>query len=123
MGRRAGRDAGAGGFARDPAALEEFYRGHVDAVRGIARTADGWMTTPTEGDLGAKTDLLRTIWADAGREGQPQIHALATSKPTPELLASWASAGVTDAIWGLPDKPVDEVVGFLGRHAKRLGLG
>ena len=88
----------------------------------IARTADGWMTTPIETDLGAKTDLLRAAWARAGREGQPQIHALATSKPSPELLSSWAEVGVTDAIWGLPDKPADEVVTFLGRQAERLGL-
>jgi len=88
----------------------------------IARTADGWMTTPIETDLDGKTDLLRVAWAEAGREGRPQIHALATSKPTPELLSSWEEAGVTDAIWGLPDKPADEVISFLGRQAERLGL-
>jgi probable F420-dependent oxidoreductase len=86
----------------------------------IARHADGWMTTPTETGLAGKADALRAAWADAGRDGAPQIHALATSKPTPELLAAWTGAGVTDAIWGLPDKPADEVVAFLGRHAGRL---
>ena len=89
----------------------------------IARTADGWMTTPVEQDIGAKADLLRKAWADAGRQGQPEIHVLATSKPTRELLEGWDAAGVTDAIWGLPDRPADEVVAFLGRHAGRLGLG
>jgi probable F420-dependent oxidoreductase len=86
----------------------------------IARHADGWMTTPTETGLAEKAAALRGAWADAGRDGDPQIHALATSKPTPELLAAWTDAGVTDAIWGLPDKPADEVVAFLGRHAGRL---
>jgi probable F420-dependent oxidoreductase len=89
----------------------------------IARTADGWMTTPIETDVGAKADLLRKAWVDAGREGQPEIHALATSKPTPELLAGWTDAGVTDAIWGLPDRPAEDVVAFLARHAGRLGIG
>jgi probable F420-dependent oxidoreductase len=55
----------------------------------IARSADGWMTTPTESGLAAKADELRAAWADAGRAGAPQIHALATSKPAPELLESW----------------------------------
>ena len=88
----------------------------------IARTADGWMTTPTETGLGAKTQALRAAWAEAGRKEQPQIHVLATEKPRPELLESWREAGVTDAIWGLPDRPADEVVAFLGRHAARLGV-
>ncbi|WP_035865892.1 LLM class F420-dependent oxidoreductase [Cryptosporangium arvum] len=88
----------------------------------IARTADGWMTTPTETGLGEKTDALRSAWAAAGRSGEPQIHVLATARPTPELLGSWADAGVTDAIWGLPDRSPDEVVASLGRTAERLGL-
>jgi probable F420-dependent oxidoreductase len=89
----------------------------------IAQHADGWMTTPTDTGLDVKADLLRSAWADAGREGQPQIHALATSKPTPELVAAWEGIGVTDAIWGLPDAAADDVVAFLGRLAGRLQLG
>ena len=88
----------------------------------IARTADGWMTTPIESDIAGKADDLRAAWSAAGRSGEPQIHALAVSKPTPELLSTWEDAGVTDAIWGLPDKPHDEIVAFLGRHAERLGI-
>jgi probable F420-dependent oxidoreductase len=89
----------------------------------IARHADGWMTTPQEGDVTDKVAALRSAWAEAGREGQPEIRVLATSKPTPELLAGWDELGVTEAIWGLPDRSADEVVAFLGRHAGRLGLG
>lgn len=88
----------------------------------IARSADGWMTTPADTDLAAKADALRSAWADAGRAGRPLIHALATSKPTPELLESWSAAGVTDAIWGLPDRSPEEVVAFLRRLAGKLGL-
>lgn len=88
----------------------------------IARTADGWMTTPIEADLAGHAEHLRTAWAAAGRSGRPQIHAVATSKPTPELLESWEAAGVTDAIWGLPDQPTDQVIGYLARQAERLGL-
>ena len=88
----------------------------------IARHADGWMTTPTESDVATKATALRKAWAEEGREGEPLLHVLAVSRPTPDLLSSWEDAGVTDAIWGLPDKPADEVVAFLGRHAGRLGL-
>lgn len=89
----------------------------------IAAHADGWMTTPIEQGIEEKADRLREAWSAAGRSGEPQIHVLAVTKPTPELLAGWERAGVTDAIWGLPDRPADEVVAFLGRHAERLGLG
>jgi probable F420-dependent oxidoreductase len=87
----------------------------------IARSADGWMTTPTEGDLAAKSRLLARAWADAGRSGAPQLHALATGRPSSDLLAGWADAGVTDAVWGLPDRSTEEVTAFIGRLADRIG--
>jgi probable F420-dependent oxidoreductase len=89
----------------------------------IARSADGWMSTPRDGDLEAKARLLAKAWQAAERPGAPQLHALATSRPTPELLASWSDAGVTDAIWGLPDRPTEDVLGFVKRLADRLGIG
>jgi probable F420-dependent oxidoreductase len=89
----------------------------------IAAHADGWMTTPIEQDVTEKADRLRAAWAEAGRSGAPEIHVLATSKPTPELLATWEDAGVTEAIWGLPDRAPDEVEAFIERHAGRLELG
>ena len=89
----------------------------------IARHADGWMTTPIEQGIEDKAERLRAAWAEAGRSGEPEIHVLAVTRPTPELLQQWQDAGVTDAIWGLPDKPADEVEAFLGRHAGRLGIG
>ncbi len=89
----------------------------------IARTADGWMTTPVEQDISAKADALRKAWADAGREGSPDIHVLIAMKPSPEDLAGWAAAGATELVWGVPDKSPDEVVAYLDRLAGRLGLG
>lgn len=89
----------------------------------IARTADGWMTTPVEQDISGKTDALRKAWADAGRDGSPDIHVLIAMKPSPEDLAGWAAAGATELIWGVPDRSPDEVVAYLDRLAGRLGLG
>ncbi len=88
----------------------------------IARTADGWMTTPMEQDISGKTDALRKAWADAGREGTPDIHVLIAMKPSPEDLAGWAAAGATELIWGVPDKSTDEVLAYLDRLAGRIGL-
>lgn len=108
-------------------------QGHVPVLIGagggpqtfawIARHADGWITTPREEDVTEKCHRLREAWDAAGRDGAPQIHLLAMEKPTPEAVERWASAGITDCIWGLPDKEAPEVEKFIARQAERLGLG
>lgn len=88
----------------------------------IANHADGWLTTPREDDILGKIAQLRSVWTAAGRAGEPEVHVLAMTKPTPELLATWEKAGVTDAVWGVPDRAPDAVEAFIGRQAGRLGL-
>ncbi|MFV2175564.1 LLM class F420-dependent oxidoreductase [Actinomadura sp. LOL_016] len=88
----------------------------------IAAHADGWITTPGERDVLAKVGALRAAWTDAGRAGAPEISLLATARLSADERAAWEDAGVTEIIWGLPDKPADDVVAFLNRHAERLGL-
>jgi probable F420-dependent oxidoreductase len=90
--------------------------------RWIARHADGWMTTPTQQDIGAQITALQEAWAEAGREGAPEIRVLIAFKPDPADLAAWAEAGATELIWGVPDKAPDEVLASLDRLAGRLGL-
>jgi probable F420-dependent oxidoreductase len=87
----------------------------------IARSADGWITTPGEDDLAGRITLLTQAWHAAGREGTPSIIALA-GKPDAEVLAHWRDSGVTEAVFGLPDRTPDEVTAFLHRLAARLGL-
>jgi probable F420-dependent oxidoreductase len=87
----------------------------------IARSADGWITTPTEDGIDDKADLLRAAWKDAGRTGDPEIVVINTVKPDPVLLEHWAEIGVSEVIFGLPDRSADEVVAFLGRLATKLG--
>src|SRR5699024_8886803 len=89
----------------------------------IAAHAHGWMTTPAETDIAGQAVRLRKVWAAAGRDGDPDIRVLGTSKPTAELLSRWEQAGVTEVVWGLPDRSPEEVEDFLARHAQRLGLG
>ncbi|MFC9994801.1 LLM class F420-dependent oxidoreductase [Nocardia sp. NPDC127526] len=89
----------------------------------IARSADGWITTPQESDVSASTALLLKCWQDAGRDGAPRVVAL-DFKPDPDRLARWAEAGVTDVLYGLPDKPEADVLAYLDRlTGKLISLG
>ena len=88
----------------------------------IAQNADGWMTTPTQTDITGQIAALQAAWSTAGRAGTPDIRVLIASKPSPEDLASWAEAGASELIWGVPDKSPDDVVSYLDRLAARLAL-
>lgn len=85
----------------------------------IARTGDGWITTPQDDDILAKVRLLHEVWTAAGRTGLPRVVAL-DGRPDAERLARWADGGVTDVVYGLPDRPEDEVLGYLDRLIGRL---
>ena len=85
----------------------------------IARSADGWITTPRDFDIDAPVKVLQDTWAAAGRDGAPQIVAL-DFKPVPEKLAHWAELGVTEVLFGLPDKSADEVAAYVERLAGKL---
>ena len=50
--------------------------GNEKNFKWIARSADGWITTPGEADIEGSVLLLKQIWADAGREGDPEIVVL-----------------------------------------------
>ncbi|WP_405488045.1 LLM class F420-dependent oxidoreductase [Nocardia sp. NBC_00511] len=93
--------------------------GTEKTFKWIARTGDGWITTPYESDVSASTALLYKHWQEAGREGAPRVVALA-GKPNPEQLTAWTEAGVTDAVFGMPDKSEDEVLAYLDRLAAKL---
>jgi probable F420-dependent oxidoreductase len=88
----------------------------------IAEHADGWMTTPIEQNVTGKVVQLREAWAAAGRSGAPDVHVLVAAKPTPDDLLEWGEAGVTELIWGVPDRATEQVVAYLDRLAERVGL-
>ena len=89
-------------------------------IQWIVAHADGWMTTPIEQDVPGKIRALRSAWTDAGRDGEPQVHVLIASRPSPEDLESWEQAGATDLIWGVPDRSPDEVLTYLDKLSARL---
>ena len=59
------------------------------------------------------------VWAAASRDGAPQIVVLEL-KPDPEKLARWAELGVTEVLFGLPDRSEAEVAGYVERLAGKL---
>lgn len=87
----------------------------------IVRSAHGWITTPRETDIDEPVRRLREMWRAAGRDGTPEVVALA-GKPNAEVLAGWAEAGVTEVMFGLPDRSADDVVAYIERLAGKLGL-
>ena len=42
-------------------------------------------------------------------------------RPDPADLVAWAEAGVSELIWGVPDKSEDEVLAYLDKLAGRVG--
>ncbi len=86
----------------------------------ISRHADGWMTTPTEGALGAKMPMFLDAWTAAGRTGAPDVRVLVAKKPTPDDFADWFGNGATELIWGVPDAEESVVLGYLDKLAGRL---
>ncbi|MET8654485.1 LLM class F420-dependent oxidoreductase [Nocardia aurea] len=87
--------------------------------RWIAESADGWITTPGETDVTGRLESLQRIWREAGRTGRPRVVAL-DLKPDKARLSEWAAAGVTDVLYGLPDKSDSDVRAYLDRLSGKL---
>lgn len=87
--------------------------------RWIARSADGWITTPRDFDIDEPVRQLREIWGEAGRDGTPRIVAL-DFKPVAEKLEHWQQIGVSEVLFGLPDRSADEVAAYVERLAGKL---
>ena len=95
--------------------------GNEKNFKWIARSADGWITTPGEADIEGSVALLQRIWSDAGRSGDPDIVVL-DFKPIPEKLERWREIGVTTVLYGLPDDSVERAGGYLAKLAGKLGI-
>jgi probable F420-dependent oxidoreductase len=85
----------------------------------VARSGDGWITTPRDDEIVAKVTRLHEIWSAAGRRGRPRVVAL-DGKPDAQRLDRWADGGVTDVVYGLPDRSEDEICGYLDRLVGKL---
>ena len=84
----------------------------------IARSADGWITTPRRRHRHAGA----TAAGHLGRRravGVPRIVAL-DFKPVADKLERWRRLGVTEVLFGLPDRPADDVARYVERLAAKL---
>ncbi len=95
--------------------------GTEKTFRWIVESADGWLTTPYETEIDDQVALLQKMWHDAGREGEPEIVALG-GKPDPARIEHLAGIGVTECVFGMPDREEHEVVAYLERLAGKLAL-
>lgn len=82
----------------------------------LVRVADGWITTPREDDTNASIELLQRMWDEAGREGRPAIVML-DPKPDEAKVETWAKVGVTEVMFGLPDRSEEDVLGYIARRS------
>ena len=96
--------------------------GGPKTLNWIANHADGWMTTPIETDIAEKAAQLRKEWAEAGRDGGPDIRILVAKKPAPEDFADWTAAEASELIWAVPDADESTVFAYLDKMAARLGI-
>ena len=85
----------------------------------IVKSADGWITTPGEKSIDERVEVLQKMWHDAGRVGEPEIVVL-DFKPVEEKLDRWKEIGVTEVVYGMPDKPEADVVAYIERLAGKL---
>jgi probable F420-dependent oxidoreductase len=95
--------------------------GSERTFRWITESADGWLTTPGEDDIVPKVVALRSAWKDAGRPGEPEVVVLG-GRYDASLLDAWAEAGVSEVLFGMPDREPPEILAYLGRLAGRVGL-
>ena len=91
-------------------------RGTEANFRWIARSADGWITTPLEESIAPAAQQLIEVWRETGRSGRPEIVVL-HPKPDGKMLEEWDAAGVTEVMMGLPDRDEPEVLAYIERRA------
>lgn len=93
--------------------------GNEKTFAWLVRSADGWLTTPTEQDIAPSVERLRSMWRDAGRQGEPEVAVMAP-KPDHAQVEAWEKVGVTEVVLGLPDRSEEEVLGYLKRRASYI---
>jgi probable F420-dependent oxidoreductase len=84
----------------------------------ISAHADGWITTPGEGDVDGSVRLLLERWAKAGRAGKPYIVAL--DRATPDRVSHLAGLGVDEIVIGVPDQDEETALAFIAKMGARL---
>ncbi|MFM9590242.1 LLM class F420-dependent oxidoreductase [Streptomyces scabiei] len=88
----------------------------------IAEYADGWLPIGGRG-LGEALPVLRTAWADAGRDPAGLQVVPYAVQPSAGKLAYYAELGIEETVVQLPPAGEGEVLGLLDEYAVFLGEG
>ncbi|KJK39130.1 F420-dependent oxidoreductase [Streptomyces variegatus] len=86
----------------------------------ISEYADGWLPIGGRG-LGEALPVLRTAWADAGRDPSALQVVPYAVHPTPGKLAHYADLGIEEVVVQLPPAGEAEVLRLLDRYAAFVG--
>ncbi|MGW2740919.1 LLM class F420-dependent oxidoreductase [Streptomyces sp. NPDC001450] len=82
----------------------------------IAEYADGWLPIGGRG-LGESLPVLRSVWADAGRDPAALQVVPYAVHPTPGKLAHYAELGIEETVVQLPSAQEAEVLRVLDAYA------
>lgn len=93
--------------------------GTEKSFRWLAQNADGWLSTPRETDISASVATLQRIWEEAGRDGRPEIVVLGP-RPDEHTVALYEKLGVSEVMFGFPDRSVDEVLAYVERQGSLI---
>ncbi|MBW8795190.1 MAG: LLM class F420-dependent oxidoreductase [Streptomyces sp.] len=85
----------------------------------IAEYADGWMPIGGRG-LTESLPVLRSVWADGGRDPQALQVVPYAVFPTPGKLAHYAELGIEEVVVQLPPAGEAEVLGALDAYGEYL---
>ncbi|MDJ1134121.1 TIGR03619 family F420-dependent LLM class oxidoreductase [Streptomyces iconiensis] len=84
----------------------------------IAQYADGWLPVGGRG-LSANLSTLHDTWAEAGRDGTPEL-VPSFVLPTPGKLAHYRELGATEVVLQLPPGTENDVLRALDDYAQYL---
>lgn len=90
--------------------------GNERLFRWIATSADGWITTPIEQGLGDSVALLRRIWQEEGREGQPRIVVL-HGRNDESAFDEYQGLGIDEVQLGIPDVSAGEAEDAIAKYS------
>ena len=86
----------------------------------ISEYADGWLPIGGRG-LGETLPVLRTVWADAGRDPSALQVVPYAVHPSPGKLAHYADLGIEEVVVQLPPAGEAEVLKVLDQHGAFVG--
>jgi probable F420-dependent oxidoreductase len=91
-------------------------------MRDIVEFCDGWMPIAGRHSFRDKTDELRRVAEEAGRDPDTIELALFLAPPKPDVLESLAELGIARAVLGLPQGSPDEVLAALDSFVPLLDV-